>query len=260
MVRRREVSGFWLSETCYDPGVQVPRHGHEWAFFYTVLEGGYTETFGAASLAPRPGALIFHPAGDVHSHSSGSSQARCFNLDVGPEWIERALDYSSSPTARQELSGGLLSWLGARLYREFRASDPVSDLAIQGVALEILAETSRRGARTGERHTPRWLRAVLDLLHDRFSESLSLPDLAEAVGVHPVHLARVFRRSQGCTVGDYLRRLRVDYACRRLSASTDPLVQIALDAGFSDQSQFCRVFKRQTGMTPGAFRLTVADR
>jgi two-component system response regulator YesN len=55
-------------------------------------------------------------------------------------------------------------------------------------------------------------------------------------------------------VGEYVRRLRVGQACRRLAHSNASLSEIAFEAGFSDQSQFCRVFKRVTGLTPGTFR------
>jgi AraC family transcriptional regulator len=51
-----------------------------------------------------------------------------------------------------------------------------------------------------------------------------------------------------------VRRLRVDWALRELSTSARSLSEIALDAGFADQSHFTRVFKRQVGVSPGAFR------
>jgi AraC-like DNA-binding protein len=98
------------------------------------------------------------------------------------------------------------------------------------------------------------------LLRDRFAEPLTLDEIAGAVGVHPMHLTRVFRRHFRCTIGDMVRRLRIDFACRQLSSTDDALVEIALAAGFSDQSQFCRTFRRLTGMTPTGFRSAFSRR
>jgi AraC family transcriptional regulator len=92
------------------------------------------------------------------------------------------------------------------------------------------------------------------LLQERFSDDLSLSDVARAVGVHPVHLARTFRQHHGTTVGEYLRALRVEFAARELSSSDMPLLDITLAAGFSDQSKLSTTFKRATGMTPTAYR------
>jgi AraC family transcriptional regulator len=72
--------------------------------------------------------------------------------------------------------------------------------------------------------------------------------------VHPVYLACAFRRHYRSTVGEYVRRLRVEFACRELSATRAPLAQVALAAGFADQSQFSRTFKRVVGLTPTEYR------
>jgi AraC family transcriptional regulator len=72
--------------------------------------------------------------------------------------------------------------------------------------------------------------------------------------VHPAHLAREFRRRRHCTIGGYVRRLRVEFACRELSSTDAPLAEIALAAGFSHQSHLTRTFKELTGMTPAKFR------
>ena len=72
--------------------------------------------------------------------------------------------------------------------------------------------------------------------------------------MHPVHLARQFRASQGCTVGEYIRRVRVGFARRELVMTDKPIAEIALSAGFFDQSQLTKTFKRVTGRTPAAYR------
>jgi AraC family transcriptional regulator len=101
---------------------------------------------------------------------------------------------------------------------------------------------------------------VVDLLEARFTEPPGLGELAEAAGVHPSHLLRVFRARQGCSPGEFVRRRRVAFACRRLSDTRDPLALIALASGFADQSHFCRVFRRQMGVTPAAYRAAASLR
>ena len=86
----------------------------------------------------------------------------------------------------------------------------------------------------------------------------SLAELAAGVGVHPVTLARAFRRTFGCTIGEYLRRLRIERAAEQLATGTQPLAEIALAAGFADQSHFSNVFRRRVGMSPSAYRREVA--
>jgi len=101
---------------------------------------------------------------------------------------------------------------------------------------------------------PNWLIQTRELLQDRFQESLSLSEIAATVGVHETHLSREFKRYFRLTVGDYLRRLRIEFACRQISASDVPLSEIALASGFADQSHFTKTFSQMMAMTPAAYR------
>ena len=144
--------------------------------------------------------------------------------------------------------------LALRISKEMRVMDNASLLAIEGLILELLVELSRHSGLRPERKLPRWLARAKEMLHERSSESIALGDVAKQVDIHPVHLAREFRKFYGCTLGEYLRGVRIQYACRKLSLSDMPLVEIALGAGFANQAHFSRVFKRYTGMTPTEFR------
>jgi AraC family transcriptional regulator len=132
--------------------------------------------------------------------------------------------------------------------------DELSALALEGMALELIVEALRDGDCSPERTSPKWLEQAKQILEASFADPPTLQELGKAVGVHPVHLARVFRKFQRCTVGEYVRRLRVEHARRQMLASDIPLVEVALSCGFADHTHFSRSFRRVTGMTPTEFR------
>lgn len=147
-----------------------------------------------------------------------------------------------------------LSRLAASLNNELGISDCASPLAIEGLLLEAAVQVGRHSEREPEKLAPVWLSRARDFIQEESANNITLGEIATAAGVHPVHLARVFHRRFGCTIAEYLRRLRVDAASRAIAQSDAPLAQIAANAGFSDQSHFCRIFKRVTGMTPSKYR------
>jgi AraC family transcriptional regulator len=149
---------------------------------------------------------------------------------------------------------GFPTLIAARIYHEFQHRDNLSLLAMEGMLLELFAEMSRCSTLLNENECPRWLRKATDYVHTHFTECPSIDVIASTVCVHPSHLMRGFRQYHHCTIGDYTRKLRVEYACHLLSTSDTPLGQIALAAGFADQSHFNLTFKGFMGMTPTMFR------
>ena len=79
------------------------------------------------------------------------------------------------------------------------------------------------------------------------------------MGVHPAHLARCFKREYGQTVGEYARALRLEWAAEQLALDDASLAEIALGAGFADQSHFTRAFRQHAGVTPGRYRELVTN-
>jgi AraC family transcriptional regulator len=251
-VLRRNLGNFLLNETRYPAHARLPAHAHQNAYLCLILRGGYTEVYGKQTRSCVPMTVAFHPPGEVHAQHFHDDETRSFNVEIAPAWLLRVGTQAPVLTSPAEWHGGWVSALGLRLYREFQVLDAVSGLAIEGLVLQIAAELFRQ--RTAQPSLPRWLALAREMIHDRFAESLHLADIAAEVGVHPVYLASAFRKHFRCTVGEYLRQRRVEFACTRLALSHVPLVEIALAAGFSDQSHFCRTFKRHTGMTPTAYR------
>jgi AraC family transcriptional regulator len=256
----RAVAGITLKVSHYDPEATIPPHEHESAFFDFVLKGFCSEVVGGQPRPRGPATLAFHPAGEVHVNRWHAGTSRCFHVEIGPEVLDRARVFGAKLDESMSFPPGPGRRLARRLYDEFRSTDQVSALVIEALALELLAEGVRLGSAPDERSPPRWLQRVCDLLHEAFRHRLTLDHIAGSVGVHPAHLARAFRQAHGCTVGDYVRSLRIESASHRLRSSEESLAAIALDAGFADQSHFARTFKRQMGISPARFRKAAAAR
>jgi len=257
--RWRRVGGLVLAEVEYAAGQRVPRHMHVHTRFVLVLQGSLTEIRGDETTTYKPSTLLFRQADEPHAYLVSRSGATCLIVDVDAAWLSRAREHAPLVAQSTAFSGGFIVHLAHRLYDEFRLRDEVSRLAIESIALGILAEASRRAARSAERPAPAWLRQARALVERRFAEPLPLAAVAAQVGVHPVHLARTFRRIYQTTFAGYVRHVRVEFARQELAGST-ALSEIAVAAGFCDQSHFSRSFKQYTGLTPAEYRLALQTR
>ena len=253
-LRSRKVASFELSERVYSPGYQTPKHTHKQALFCFVMEGCYTETYGSKTRECKSSTLLFHPPEELHAERFHDSGGRSFIIEIAPNWLAQMREHLNVAENSSDFHGGPFELLSRKLYREFSNTDEASPLIIEGVMMEMLGETVRHSAAKPGHSSPRWLQQAKELLHARFTENLTLADVAQNVGVHPVHLAQTFHKTYQCTVGDYVRKLRIEYACHELAASAKPIVDIALAAGFCDQSHFTRTFKRSIGAAPSQYR------
>jgi len=247
----REVNGFTLSELRFPPGYVQVAFDPELPYLAFVLDGSLEKSFRRRTMRLARASAVTMPAGAWHSARFGAEGARIA--------IVQPRD-ASGPVAHcldrlVELRGRSLSWLAWRLAGEIRASDNAAPLAAEGFALELLAATSRelRAERLSGRPQP-WLRSAEELLRTRICDRIGLTELADAVGVHPSHLARAFRARHGVSVGEYGRCLRLMLAARELASGDTTVATIAMQTGFADQSHFTRVFKRYVGVTPARYR------
>ncbi len=253
-INSRVVKDLPLAEAIYAPNLELPKHSHRHSGFCLILHGRYIESYGQTVLELKPSSVKFQPAGEVHSDIYGNEQVYCFIVELDPEWLTRMGAQSLVGNSPMAFPGSSIAWLMMKLRKEFHSLDDEAPLAIEGLVLELIAETSRNRKMISEDNASLWLRQAKEFLDESFSQPLTLSIIAETVRVHPVYLANSFRQRYGCSVGEYLRRRRIEFACQRISTSKDSLSHIALDAGFSNQSHFSRIFKQVTGMTPARYK------
>ena len=247
-----------LSETVYLLHCKLRRHSHENPYFKFILHGTYSENFGGKTRESRKSMLTFHPAGEAHSQCFDRTDVKLFRIELNPPMLARyTAVFESIKFEPAVFEGGTVCRLAANLYYEFRRLDEVSPLVIEGLVLEILGEAVRSQTQSSRKEIifpSRWLKQAREFLNAQFTENLTLSQIAAAVGVHPVHLAREFRRAYGCTIGDYVRRLRVEFACREMIKPDASLAEISVVCGFHDQSHFTKIFKRVMNTTPASYR------
>lgn len=246
---KRNVAGLVLTETHYAPDAHLPFHNHAEPYFCLVLKGAYEEIYNRQKTKLcQASTFIYHPAGESHADRFTSVGGICFDIQIGSELTKRTnfegLTDSHCTNVKK---------LAYRLYAECARFDEFSSLAIEGIFLEMIAEVSRLKKAKKMAAAP-WLVRATEMLREQFADNPSLEEIAREVSVHPVHLARAFRQKFHCTVGDYLRSLRIEHARHELSRSIKPLSEIAYECGFASQSHFTTVFKRETGISPSQYR------
>ena len=230
----------------FPPGHRIPPFEFDQGYLAIVLDGVVTKTFAHEACTLSRDSVATLPAGAVHVTVFGPSVVRVLVIRGRKQALGHCVQ------RLHYARGTAVSAVGRRLAVELQTQDLSWGLAAEGLVLQLFAATARDAA-----SAPRsqWLRSARDILHERVPDApSSLTELAAAVGVHPAHLARCFRRDYGQTVGDYSRALRLEWAAEQLALNDASLAEIALRAGFADQSHFTRAFRRHSGVTPGRYR------
>lgn len=225
----------------------VDEHSHDDAHFVLATHGRYeTTAWGEETEGP---VLVYNPPGVVHRdrfvEAGGHFLAVSF---AAADW--RDLVDGAAAVDALRLTGHAARRAALRLTHALLSVD-VEPLSLEGLSLELAAEAVAP-IRDGD-HRPGWLALAETYLADAFNQPIGVADLARVAGVHPVHLARGYRRWLGAAPGERLRARRLERAADLLMTGRASIGEIALASGFCDQSHLNRQFRQAYGVTPGEF-------
>lgn len=248
------IPGFTLTAGVHAKGAELPWHAHDGATICLAVRGAFREYGHGRVTICYPSTLKVTPAGEPHWNRFDLGDTRGLLIEVDGSRRATLGELAGTLDERWQSDGGVAAAVAHRVYDEFIQRDSATPLAVEGLLLELLAAVARSAEPRGDPRA-RWLARARDLIRAGYTEPITLGGLAAAVGVHPVTLARGFRATYDCTVGEYVRRCRVEHAARELRRGDRPLSEIAFDCGFADQSHLSNVFRRYTGQTPGSYRM-----
>jgi AraC family transcriptional regulator len=239
----------------YRPRQVMPPHGHADPRISIVVRGAFREKIENSERFYSPGHAAFFPAGRIHAQDFGAAGARQIIFRPQQDWLAYLSDCGTELDKAPYTKGPEFGLLGDRLLMELGTGDPLSEMAREGILLEIIAAFGRGNSRNRQTSSaPQWLRRTREFLHDNACRSVTLGEVARAAGRHETHVAREFRRCFGTSVVGYLRRLRIRRAAQMLADDELDISAIAFDCGFSSHSHLSREFRLFYGTTPSAWR------
>ena len=221
----------------YAAGEECRTHRHGQAQRSLLLAGGYVENSEAGRHEVHCRTLSIKPARFEHEDRFGDTGALILSVQHGAD----------DPWSR---AYRLSSWPLSVPPQAMMVGDSLAYAAVAGKLVD-----TRSSAPGPTSFTP-WLIEARQRLLDQ--PQLAVSTLAQALGRHPVHLARQFRSAFGKPPSEVRQYDRTARAIEYVVRSSRGLADIAFDAGFSDQAHMTRVLKKATGWTPGELRRVLA--
>lgn len=261
-----EGRGWRAKDLICTAGPQDPpfeeRHDH--VSIAVVLNGCFKFRSARGAVVFSPGSLLLSGARETyecsHEHSIGD---RCLSFQYETAFFERlAVDCTKRaritfPVHRLPQLPFLvplvaLAQLGASQPSLINFEEFAYDLAAQ-ILTTCFGISPTYGAPTT--HDERRVAAAVGFIEEDFAQPITIGGLAQLVGLSPFHFLRTFRRVMGITPHQFLLRRRLREAAWRLSTSAEPVLNIALDSGFGDLSNFNHSFRATFGTSPTRYRV-----
>lgn len=226
------------------PG-EADAHAHPFHQVILALEGGLDMEIGgrAGRVEAARGALV--PAGMRHAFA-GVGRNRFILLDIGKasgvapaRLLARETPYFAVSRAVEHL----LAYVGTRSQDLARDADHVAPLLAAA-----LADSA------AEARAPEAVLRATAFMRRAYARPITCEDAARAAGISTAHLHALFKQWLGVSPGRSLSEIRLERAKERLARGGEPIVEIALGVGFSEQSAFTRAFRRRFGESPAAYR------
>ncbi|XEC93385.1 helix-turn-helix domain-containing protein [Paenibacillus tarimensis] len=254
---------------------ELPEHIHDWYELVYVYHGKGTFFIDQKLYDMQPGDLFLIPGNTIHraipdADNPVTSTAAFFH----PLFLRYSYPADSfsimgcyercRQTKNYRLKSSDLSFRPDdrldSMYREIKTGEPgfrqAVALELQFVLLQLSRHLTTDSTREGavSAFGPRWLLSALDYIDDHIAEPLRIDTLCRQAAVSSAHYSREFKKYTGINVTDYIVTKRVILAKEMLSATNHTIALIAELSGFESLPYFHRTFKKNTGMTPAAFR------
>jgi len=240
----------------YGPSDRAYEEQHTSTSIGVVLEGCFQYRSRQGAQLMSPGSLVLGNPGQYfecgHNHGAGD---RCLAFYYAPEFFEQARLAATFLTQSIPAIKGLAPWI----VKARRAIDCPHEVALEEFSYELPAAildlgVTRQASPSPSAADERRISSALRFIEANLSEPLPLERLAAHAKLSQFHFLRTFKQVMQVTPHQYILRARLRKAAVSLQTSSDRVVEVALDAGFGDLSNFNHAFRAEFGVSPKQFQ------
>ena len=236
---------------------------------YMLVDGVCNILVGERIFTPRPGDIFLYQVDQPHRLIIRSEQFERFVLHFSPNVFDSIvssrplMSLFQTPEAQQnqivlpdEATHKILATLqnASAVIRENR---PDTSYLVFAAALQVLSALRHSLQNTAPRvlgsDCPRILNEVIDYIHASYRSMQGLQEVCDRFGISRAYLSRLFARYTVVTPSRYIRDLKLNYAKQLLSHGAN-VTEACFESGFSDYSNFIRLFHKETGVTPLTYK------
>lgn len=216
-----------------------------------VLEGQALYRVDGVAYTIRKGDAVFVHSGSLREAGNADMVCAAFNF------LYTSTDALSLPPVIHWQNNGALHDLLRQYQKEYSLHDICWESKCRALFTEILCE-SVRCTRPALRSP--LIRQMEEYILEHLTEPIAVADIAQAVGRHPNYCGSLFRKERGCTIVEYIHRLRLEQAVALMQEGCLPMGEIALQSGYLDIYYFSRMFKRYKGVPPSVYAASLSPR
>ncbi|MEQ9466098.1 MAG: AraC family transcriptional regulator [Ekhidna sp.] len=236
-----------VTQTHYEKGLHMPPHTHEFSAISLILKGGFQELIDGDSREVCRAKTLIKPAHVLHSdHYDDDCSILCIYLKD-----ESIIDTKARDVLKEWTGMYGINW---NTFQPYFNTESLKER--KQIINSFLAHLGT--SKNASDEIPEWIYHIKSYLDLNFTQNIQTSELADKYGIHPVYLARVFRKYYGLSIKDYIKSLRIRNSIASIFEKKQSLSQIAVGNGFADQSHFIRNFKQEVGTTPKGFKKIIA--
>lgn len=247
--REQSFGHILTTETVFPDGFGSDCHYHQNPHYSHILSGGSIEIRKGVSQWQQAGDGLYYYPGISHQNLQYRPGTRIFNVELEAGFFQ---EHGLNMPAEEQMfsdrfmvnSTGLI-----RILKEHYWQDQQSRIAVEQLCINLVAASPL----VRDNH-PGWTRKIIEILNDEWNHSWSLAEFSGKLDIHPVTLSRYFSKYFKCTLGDYMRRIKIDKALKLIRSNRLSLTEVAYECGFTDQAHFIKTFSLVTGMRPRQYR------